>query len=302
MINKVEIAFNNWKSRVKNGKINAICKPCWELNYCPYGSLVEDFPINDHEDYTCRIFGHTCPVFIVAEPFTETRKQRNISRNIPQVVKFEVFKRDNQVCQVCRKNIPYDEINFDHIIPWSKGGSSEASNIRILCESCNKSRGINYESEYLNANMIESYYDPIDLNIEQVEDLLRLSLLWNTLEKNGVNPSEKIFCEILNGDDTSLDAYMYSITSQLMELLKAGEPFIKVKIKMNMLLYRWGVTDGSIHSINETCDKFKKDTSYYVEVEMLLLRKIGYILKKKFQKTKEYLDLNANLPHINLFD
>ena len=26
-----------------------ICKPCWELKYCPYGSLVEDFPIGDTE-------------------------------------------------------------------------------------------------------------------------------------------------------------------------------------------------------------------------------------------------------------
>ena len=27
----------NWEKRVK-----AICKPCWELKYCPYGPLVED--------------------------------------------------------------------------------------------------------------------------------------------------------------------------------------------------------------------------------------------------------------------
>jgi hypothetical protein len=30
----------DWKSRIKS-----ICKPCWELNYCPYGPLVEDFPL-----------------------------------------------------------------------------------------------------------------------------------------------------------------------------------------------------------------------------------------------------------------
>ena len=31
-----------WNKRTKN-----VCKPCWELKYCPYGPLVEDFPLLD---------------------------------------------------------------------------------------------------------------------------------------------------------------------------------------------------------------------------------------------------------------
>jgi hypothetical protein len=29
-----------WKTRTRD-----LCKPCWELHYCPYGPLVEDFPL-----------------------------------------------------------------------------------------------------------------------------------------------------------------------------------------------------------------------------------------------------------------
>ena len=29
-----------WKERTSH-----VCKPCWELHYCPYGKLVEDFPV-----------------------------------------------------------------------------------------------------------------------------------------------------------------------------------------------------------------------------------------------------------------
>lgn len=29
-----------WKERT-----NSVCKPCWELKYCPYGPLVEEFPL-----------------------------------------------------------------------------------------------------------------------------------------------------------------------------------------------------------------------------------------------------------------
>jgi hypothetical protein len=32
--------FADWKKRVRQ-----TCKPCWELKYCPYGPLVEDFPL-----------------------------------------------------------------------------------------------------------------------------------------------------------------------------------------------------------------------------------------------------------------
>jgi hypothetical protein len=36
-----EIEFRKeWEKRTKH-----VCKPCWELKYCPYGPLVEDFPL-----------------------------------------------------------------------------------------------------------------------------------------------------------------------------------------------------------------------------------------------------------------
>ncbi len=37
-----KIVKREWNKRIKN-----ICKPCWELKYCPYGPLVEDFPLLD---------------------------------------------------------------------------------------------------------------------------------------------------------------------------------------------------------------------------------------------------------------
>jgi hypothetical protein len=74
----------NWDARVK-----AVCKPCWELKYCPYGPLVEDFPLKvENDDQSCRIFGHDCPVFYVAEPLTETKELRRISRSIPRTIQF----------------------------------------------------------------------------------------------------------------------------------------------------------------------------------------------------------------------
>ncbi|WP_078912724.1 HNH endonuclease [Streptomyces sp. NRRL S-646] len=34
-----------------------------------------------------------------------------------------------------------EDLTGDHIIPLSKGGTNEASNVRVLCRSCNSRRG-----------------------------------------------------------------------------------------------------------------------------------------------------------------
>ena len=48
-----EIVEKEWKRRTKH-----VCKPCWELKYCPYGPLVEDFPhLEEETPQSCLIFG-----------------------------------------------------------------------------------------------------------------------------------------------------------------------------------------------------------------------------------------------------
>ncbi|MBI5059998.1 HNH endonuclease [candidate division KSB1 bacterium] len=56
-------------------------------------------------------------------------------RLIPSRVKAEVWKRDKGQCVTCGAT---DNLHFDHIIPFSKGGSSRsASNVQLLCERHN---------------------------------------------------------------------------------------------------------------------------------------------------------------------
>lgn len=53
------------------------------------------------------------------------------NRIIPATVKREVWKRDKGHCVICGST---DNLHFDHIIPYSKGGSSLVSeNIQLLC-------------------------------------------------------------------------------------------------------------------------------------------------------------------------
>jgi hypothetical protein len=64
-------------------------------------------------------------------------------RLIPSWVKLEVWKRDQGRCQKCGTT---SGLHFDHIIPYSKGGSSkDPANIQILCGSHNLSKRDNIE-------------------------------------------------------------------------------------------------------------------------------------------------------------
>lgn len=59
------------------------------------------------------------------------------SRYISDAVRREVWTRDGGVCKACQGA---EHIEYDHIQPVSKGGSSEAANVQLLCRTCNRKK------------------------------------------------------------------------------------------------------------------------------------------------------------------
>ena len=63
-----------------------------------------------------------------SKPATTQPERRRI---IPTPIKLEVWKRDNGQCVMCGAK---DELHFDHVLPYSKGGTSiKVENVQLLC-------------------------------------------------------------------------------------------------------------------------------------------------------------------------
>jgi len=59
------------------------------------------------------------------------------SRYIPVGTKQVVYARDGGICQCCGSS---QSLEYDHIMPFSCGGTSSVSNIQLLCLQCNRSK------------------------------------------------------------------------------------------------------------------------------------------------------------------
>ena len=94
----------------------------------------------DPSELECRVWGHCCPVFWSQSGATETKVPRRDGRYIPRDIMLKVVRRDNHICQICFKYVPDHEIEFDHVIPFSKGGPTTVDNLRLLCRECNRKK------------------------------------------------------------------------------------------------------------------------------------------------------------------
>lgn len=52
-----------------------------------------------------------------------------------------LFARDKHSCQYCGQQLPVSELTYDHVLPVSKGGQTDWTNVVTACGVCNRSKG-----------------------------------------------------------------------------------------------------------------------------------------------------------------
>ena len=62
-------------------------------------------------------------------------------RRNPAFTRFNVFLRDRFCCQYCGGGFSASDLTFDHIVPRSKGGRTNWTNVVAACSPCNLRKG-----------------------------------------------------------------------------------------------------------------------------------------------------------------
>lgn len=55
--------------------------------------------------------------------------------------RLNIFLRDKNTCQYCGQTLPRRELNIDHVVPRSRGGTSNWENVVCSCLDCNRKKG-----------------------------------------------------------------------------------------------------------------------------------------------------------------
>jgi 5-methylcytosine-specific restriction endonuclease McrA len=55
--------------------------------------------------------------------------------------RYNIYARDNCTCQYCGERLARQELNLDHVIPRSRGGTSTWENVVCSCLDCNRRKG-----------------------------------------------------------------------------------------------------------------------------------------------------------------
>jgi 5-methylcytosine-specific restriction endonuclease McrA len=64
-----------------------------------------------------------------------------VKRQFTQRQALLVLLRDQWTCQLCGERLTRQTAQIDHVIPWSRGGTTSVLNAQALCQRCNLSKG-----------------------------------------------------------------------------------------------------------------------------------------------------------------
>ena len=117
-------------------------------------------------------------------------KRKNLSKS----VRFEVFKRDSFKCQYCGKSAPDVVLEVDHIIPVSKGGDNDISNLITACFDCNRGKRDKKLTDKQSIKLQKEELDKLNARREQLEMIAE----WRKELSNLMNESIDKIVEIIN--------------------------------------------------------------------------------------------------------
>jgi 5-methylcytosine-specific restriction endonuclease McrA len=81
------------------------------------------------------------PTTVINLPSVIALKEYVPQNRNPAFTRFNVFLRDRFSCQYCGNSFSASDLTFDHVVPRSKGGRTNWTNVVAACSPCNLRKG-----------------------------------------------------------------------------------------------------------------------------------------------------------------
>ena len=143
--------------------------------------------------------------------------------------RFEVLKRDNFTCKYCGAKAPEVILQVDHIVPVSKGGSNDQTNLVTACQPCNSGKS---DRELRDTQVIDAQRDSLEDRQARAEQIQMLADWGNSLV-NDPTPADAFFDVLGKAFDASFNVHAATLKKMnkviddfgfelVMESLKVG--------------------------------------------------------------------------------
>ena len=203
-------------------------------------------------------------------------KRKNLSKS----VRFEVFKKDSFKCQYCGKSAPDVVLEVDHIIPVSKGGDNDISNLITACFDCNRGKRDKKLTDKQSVKLQKEELDKLNARREQIEMIAE----WRKELSNLMNESIDKIVEMINQEfylDLNLTDYgrknfskrikKYGFKETLNSSLIAFEKYDDIETALSKI-------DGILY--NRYLEEYDPEKAAYHRMLSLVKRKFTYFNPK----------------------
>ena len=91
----------------------------------------DEFERDQYSFIQCVRMRLAAPLIVRLTGYGEYRKIK------PRLSRRNIFARDDNTCQYCGKKTKLSELSIDHVVPKSRGGKLEWTNVACACTKCN---------------------------------------------------------------------------------------------------------------------------------------------------------------------
>jgi len=192
-------------------------------------------------------------------------------KQIRKKTRFEVFKRDNFICQYCGKSAPEVVLEIDHIKPVKEGGTNDIMNLVTSCRECNRGKGARELGDDSTIMKQKKQLEELNERREQLEMMIQWREGLSNLADVSLEAATKAFEKHTYPD--TLNQVARDSLRKLIKQYGLNEVLESIEISTSYYLERDRQGEITDHSFNKAFEKIA-----------------GICRSRKITKEKPYMD------------